>query len=90
MSYLKQIQTAYYDSGNLDAFGRLKVASPQTLFDAQFTYDLQPLVFQAVAPAGTTITHDSTNCWCCSFNGYINFVSNRIGRFVCLSCCIKT
>lgn len=61
MAYFNEILTTYRDSGNLDAFGRLKVAAPQTLFDAQFTYDLQPLVFEPVTPANTTITHDSTN-----------------------------
>jgi len=44
-----------------DAFNRIKVAEPQTLFDAQLTYDLQPLLFEAVAPASTAITHDATN-----------------------------
>lgn len=61
MTYIKEIIASYKDNGQLDAFGRLKVAEPQTLFDAQFTYDLQPLVYEAVAPAGASITHDSTN-----------------------------
>ena len=63
MTYLRNVNIAFQDTGSLDAFGRLKVAEPQTLFDAQFTYDLQPLVFEAVNTDGATkiIAHDSTN-----------------------------
>ena len=61
MSYLKEVDIEFQDNANLDAFGRLKVAEPQTLFDAQFTYGIQPLLFEPVTPAGCTITHDATN-----------------------------
>lgn len=44
-----------------DGFGLLATASPTTLFDAQFTYDLQPLLYEQVSPTGGTITHDTTN-----------------------------
>lgn len=45
-----------------DAFGRLRVSLPNSLFDAQFTYDLQPLLFERVtAEANATITYDATN-----------------------------
>jgi hypothetical protein len=45
-----------------DAFGRLRVSSPTSLFDAQLTYDLQPLLFEQVTNgSGATVTHDSTN-----------------------------
>lgn len=47
---------------NLDSFSRARVSTPTGLFDAQFTYDLQPLLFQQLATGtGATITHDSTN-----------------------------
>ncbi len=50
------------DSANLDAFSRLRISSPENVFDCQFTYGLQPLIFDAVATgSGATITHDATN-----------------------------
>lgn len=53
---------AFADSMSVDAFERLKVASPQQLFDAQFTYNLQPLLFEQITNGtGATITHDATN-----------------------------
>lgn len=60
MSYFNAVR--YSDSTNLDAFGRLKVGNPTTIFDAQFTYDLQPLLYEEVKDgAGADVTHDSTN-----------------------------
>jgi hypothetical protein len=45
----------------LDAFGRQKVASPKTLFDAQLTYDLQPLLYESLTSgSGASTGHDST------------------------------
>lgn len=32
----------------MDAFSRLRVATPTAVFSAQFTYDLQPLVYEAI------------------------------------------
>ncbi len=60
---------SYFDSVSLDtnnatgtAFGRLRVASPSYVFDTNFQYDLQSLVFEQVATGtGATITHDATN-----------------------------
>lgn len=50
------------DGSNADAFNRLRVSQPQGLFDAKFTYDLQPLLYQQISTAGTaTVTHDATN-----------------------------
>lgn len=43
-----------------DAFSRSRVSNPQKLFDAQFTYDLQPLLFEQITTNGT-ISHDATN-----------------------------
>ncbi len=61
MAYLKDVFTTYKDEA-LDAFGRLPVANPQTLFDAQLTYDLQPLLYEEVkSGSGADVTHDSTN-----------------------------
>jgi hypothetical protein len=61
---LIEVEASFSDGSHLDAFGRLKVAEPQTLFDAQLTYDLQPLLYEQIktgAVAETQITHDSTN-----------------------------
>jgi len=50
------------DSANLDAFSRLRVSNPLTLFNAQFTYNLQPLLFEQITSgAGATIAHNTTN-----------------------------
>lgn len=50
------------DAASGDAFGRLRVSSPNSLFDSQLTYDLQPLLFEQVTNgSGATVTHDATN-----------------------------
>lgn len=50
------------DSASLDGFGRLRISEAVGRFDAQFTYDLQPLLFEQITNgAGATITHDPTN-----------------------------
>jgi len=47
---------------NKDAFGRTRVSEQNPLLDAQFTYGLQPLVFEQIATGtGATVTHDATN-----------------------------
>ena len=40
------------DSVHVDSFSRLRVSSPQGLFDGQFTYNLLPLQFEAVTANG--------------------------------------
>jgi hypothetical protein len=51
-----------YIPDNLDAFQRLRVSSPHCLFDAQFTYGLQDLLFERyIDGAGVQITHDTVN-----------------------------
>ena len=51
------------DSPNLDAFSRLRVSNPLTIFSNQFTYDLSPLVFEEVTsdPVRCTAAHSSTD-----------------------------
>jgi hypothetical protein len=40
----------------------MRISAPKSLFDAQFTYDLQPLLYEQItAESGATIAHDSTN-----------------------------
>ncbi|CAB4213892.1 hypothetical protein UFOVP1454_6 [uncultured Caudovirales phage] len=46
----------------LDALNKLPTAASLGLFNAQFTYDLQPIVFEAITNgSGATVTHDATN-----------------------------
>ena len=57
------ITRVFIDDSQTDAFGRLPVASPQYTFDAQFTYDIHPLLFEQFATASSgssTVAHDST------------------------------
>jgi hypothetical protein len=60
MSYINQ--TTFRDSPQLDSYGNLNTVSPYGTFDAQFTYDLQPLLFEQITNGtGATVTFDSTN-----------------------------
>lgn len=49
----------YGDSMGVDAFGRLRVSNPSTLFESSFEYDLQPTWFEPVKVGGGTVTWDS-------------------------------
>ena len=50
------------DGANLDSFSRLRVSEPQAIFDAQFTYGLQPLLFEQISSgASATVEHDADN-----------------------------
>lgn len=49
------------DSPSIDAFSRWRVSSPVYVFDSNFQYDLQPLLFEAVTTANASVTHDATN-----------------------------
>lgn len=48
------------DGANLDAFSRLRVSTPATLFESTFRYDLAPLQYEQITSSGT-ITHDATD-----------------------------
>jgi len=46
----------------LDAFSRLRVATPTYVFDSQLTYEIPPLVYETIVlGTGATVAHDSTN-----------------------------
>lgn len=50
------------DGANLDSFSRLRVSEPQAIFDAQFTYSLQPLLFEQISSDNSaTVAHDADN-----------------------------
>lgn len=63
-------QFSLRDGAQLDAFGRVRTSQPTFIFDSQFTYDLQPLMWEQVTSGtGATVTHDSTNrCASCAFS----------------------
>jgi len=48
------------DGANLDSFSRLRISSPETLFESTFRYDLAPLQYEQITSSGT-ITHDATD-----------------------------
>lgn len=50
------------DTASIDAFSRWRTSEPNYVFDTNFQYDLQPLVFEAITNgSGATVTHDATN-----------------------------
>lgn len=74
MSLFRNI-TLNTDNATGDAFGRLRIVTPEYAFDSQFEYDLQPLLFEAVTNgSGATVTHDATNR-----NALMTFASTPTG-----------
>lgn len=62
MGYASRRRTFLGFDGNFDAFSRLRTSHPTGLFDAQFTVDSHPLLFDAVTNgSGASVTHDATN-----------------------------
>jgi len=56
------VLTLREDGPENDSFARLRVASPVSLFDAQLTYDLQPLLYEPIVTGtGASVVHDTTN-----------------------------
>lgn len=55
MSYFSAV--GIKDGANLDAFSRLRVSSPNSIFDSTFQYDLQPLLYHQITATGGTIAH---------------------------------
>lgn len=52
----------FSDSPNFDAFSRLRISNPLTLFNSQLTYDLNPLLLEQITNgSGASISHNSTN-----------------------------
>lgn len=49
--------TSFSDSPSLDAFNRLRISSPHTLFDVQNEYDASPLFYENQLTGGGTVTH---------------------------------
>lgn len=73
MSYFQNV--GIRDGANLDSFSRLRTSNPVTLFDAQMTYDLAPLLYEQItAQSGATIAHDATDR-----NALMTFASTPTG-----------
>lgn len=52
----------FSDSPSIDAFGRLRVSNPETLFDSKQLYDKSPLFFDEETSGGSeTSSHSTTN-----------------------------
>lgn len=60
MSYFRNV-TVDTDNATGDAFSRLRVSSPEYVFDTNFQYDLQPLVYEAVTNGSGTTTYADVN-----------------------------
>ena len=44
---------------NLDAFNRLRVSTPETIFDSSFRWDKQPVTWCELTASGGTVVHNS-------------------------------
>lgn len=63
MTFLRRATVDYADSPNIDAFSRLRVGTPTTLFSSQCQYDAEPYLYEAgTTGTGMTIAaHDVAN-----------------------------
>jgi hypothetical protein len=61
MSHFEQIQTTIADGPQVDAFGRLRVSNPVTLFDNKLRYGKSSTLFSEVLQGGATSVHDVNN-----------------------------
>jgi hypothetical protein len=59
MSLIRQIEAVYKDGANLDAFSRLRVATPETLFDSKILFGKRALFWDEVLTATGTSTYDA-------------------------------
>jgi len=55
------LNIAFGDGANLDAFSRLRVSDPVTIFDSNFQYNLAPLIYQQVVAGAGTVAHSPNN-----------------------------
>lgn len=55
MSYITDFTLR--DTSQLDAFGRLRVSNPETLFDCTHIYDKNPLLIEELTASGASSTH---------------------------------
>ena len=55
-SRLQNVNTKHQDTGDLDAFARLRVSNPSTIFDSKQIFDNQPLFWDEELETGAGIT----------------------------------
>ena len=51
----------FADSAAVDAFGRMRVSNPTTIWDSQFEYNLHPIYYEAVTDTNGTISHNAAH-----------------------------
>lgn len=51
----------YGDTSSIDAFARLRISQPYTLFDSKQLHDKQPLFWDEITAGSATSVHNSTN-----------------------------
>ena len=61
MSYVDNFKTTIADGPQVDAFGRLRVSNPVTLFDNKLRYGKSTTLFSEVLQGGATSVHDVNN-----------------------------
>lgn len=61
MTYLPEVNIKSSDSPSIDAFARLRVSNPQTIFDSKQLYDKQPLIYDEVLNGSATSVHSATD-----------------------------
>ena len=63
MSHLRRVNIETGSDGNPtgDAFGRVRISAPVTVFDSRFQYNILPLIFQTVTANNGTVTHSAPN-----------------------------
>ena len=61
MAYLREQDIKFLDSANLDAFARLRISAPETIFDSKQLNDKQPLFWddQLVSGSGGASTYNA-------------------------------
>lgn len=62
LTYGSYFPSITINESQLDGFSRLSVANPVTLFDSQFQYDLQPLVWQTNLANAASISNLFNEC----------------------------
>lgn len=57
MTYRPTVQITPADSPSLDAFGRMRMSTPETIFASKQIYDEQPLSWSTSTTSGGTVAH---------------------------------
>jgi hypothetical protein len=60
-SSARDVNITVQDTFSIDAFGRWRVSNTGQRFDAEFTHDAQPQLFDQIVAGGATIVHNATS-----------------------------